>query len=194
MNIKVDIYLILSILILCFFHQAQPFLIFYFLVILHELAHILMAISLKIKLEEISFLPFGVNAKFEFEGQRKKEIVIALAGPIFSLGMAFLFPQYKIQNLFIAIINLLPIYPLDGGRILKNGMILKWGITRASNIYQQIVRTFIILLMIINIVLLVFQKNYRFLFVSFYIIQLAGEEIKKDKIRIQMKELLNLDI
>ena len=48
--------------------------------------------------------------------------------------------------------------------------------------------------MIFNIILIVFQKNYRFIFVSLYIFQIVGDEIKKDRIRVQIKELLNIDI
>lgn len=194
MNIKIDIYLIISIAILLLFHQAEHFLIFYFFIILHEISHILMAFCLKIKPIEISFLPFGVNAKFNFINCRNKEIIVALAGPIFSVLIAYYFPQYRVQNLFIAIMNMMPIYPLDGGRILKNIMILKYGTINASKKYLKIIRTFCILLMIFNIILIVFQKNYRFLFVSLYLFQIVGDEIKKDKIRVQIKELLNIDI
>ena len=194
MNIKVDLCLIVSIVILLLFKQVEVFLIFYFFIILHEFSHILIAICLKIKPIEISFLPFGVNAKFDFLNHRKREIIVALAGPMFCCLVAYYFPQYRIQNLFIAIMNMMPIYPLDGGRILKNSMILKYGTISASKKYLKVVRMFCILLMIFNIILIVFQKNYRFLFVSFYIFQIVGDEIKKDRIRMQIKEILNLDI
>ena len=139
MNIKIDFYLIISIVILLLFHQAEDFLIFYFFIILHEFSHILIAFFLKIKLIEISFLPFGVNAKFDFINCRKKEIIVALAGPVFSILLAYYFPQYRISNLFIAIMNMIPIYPLDGGRIVKYIMILKFGTISASKKYFKIV-------------------------------------------------------
>ena len=78
MNIKIDLYLIISFLILTFFRQIDVFLSFYIFVILHELAHILVAFILKIKVLEISFLPFGVNAKFDFGKSKLKEIVVAM--------------------------------------------------------------------------------------------------------------------
>ena len=120
MNIKIDLYLIISFIILTFFRQIDVFLSFYIFVILHELAHILVAFILKIKVLEISFLPFGVNAKFDFDKSKLKEIVVASAGPIFSLCMYFIFEEFKVQNLFIFLTNMIPIYQLDGGRILKN--------------------------------------------------------------------------
>ena len=194
MNIKIDIYLILSILILFLFHQASVFLIFYFFVIIHELAHIIMALILKIPVKEVNFLPFGVNAKFDFKNQRKKEILVAITGPIISLCLAYFIPQYRVQNLFIAIMNLIPLYPLDGGRILKNLMILKYGLHKTINKYEQILKTLVILLSILNIWLVIYQKKYQFLFVTIYIIQVAGEELKKDKIRKKVKEILNVEI
>lgn len=194
MNIKIDFYLIVSIVILTFFRQVETFLIFYLFVALHELAHIFVAYILKIKVLEVSFLPFGVNAKFDFSKHKYKEILISSAGPIFSISMTFLLKDFFIQNIFIFLINMIPIYPLDGGRILKNIIILIFGAYNGTKIYNILLRIFIIILAIINITLVVILKNYRFLFVSLYIFQIASEEIKKDKIRENLTKLLNIEI
>lgn len=191
MNIKIDLYLIISFLILTFFRQIDVFLSFYIFVILHELAHILVAFILKIKVLEISFLPFGVNAKFDFGKSKLKEIIVASAGPIFSLCMYFMVEKFKIQNLFIFLTNMIPIYPLDGGRILKNVIIFFIGDKQGGMLYNHLLKIFIILLIIVNLVLIVFLKNYQFIFVSIYVIQLAGDEIKKDKIKEKVWKILN---
>ena len=194
MNIKIDLYLIISFLILTFFRQIDVFLSFYIFVILHELAHILVAFILKIKVLEISFLPFGVNAKFDFGKSKLKEIIVASAGPIFSLCMYFMGEKFKIQNLFIFLTNMIPIYPLDGGRILKNVIIFFIGDKLGTIIYNNLLKMFIILLIILNLVLIVFLRNYNFIFVSIYVIQLAGDEIKKDKIKEKVWKILNESI
>lgn len=193
MNIKIDLYLVISIIILFFFHQSVPFLTFYVFVILHELAHMCMAGFLKIPVKELNFLPFGVNAKFDFGKQQGKEIIVALIGPLFSLLLAYYFPRYRMQNSFICIMNLIPIYPLDGGRILKNILIMILGMNMALKVYHTILRIIIILFIMINIIFFIYLKRYQFLFVTLYIFQMAGEEMKKDKIRMKLKEILNLE-
>lgn len=120
MNIKIDWYLLLSIAILWLFHQAEVFLLWYCFALLHEFAHMLMAWLLGISTQEVYLLPFGVNAKIAFGHHKGKEILIAFAGPFLSLLLAWLLPAYRIPNLVIAGVNLLPIYPLDGGRIAKH--------------------------------------------------------------------------
>ena len=194
MNIKIDIYLVISLAVLAFFKQIESFLIFYIFVVLHECIHILVAVILRIKVLEISFLPFGVNAKFNFENKKVREIIVASAGPIFSLFLAFLLREYAIENFFIFITNILPIYPLDGGRILKNLIILMIGMKNGIRIYNNLLRIFIILLLMLNIVLIIYLKSYRFIFVSLYIFQIASDELKKDKIRSQISTLLNIEI
>ena len=193
MNIKIDIYLIFSIVILLFFRQAESFLIFYFFILIHEIAHILVAKMLKIKIIDVSLLPFGVNARFDFCNCKIKEIIIASAGPIISIIMAVFIEKYYIQNIFIFTVNMIPIYPLDGGRIIKNIMLLFFGKKKGSCIYMIILKSTIILLIIINIVLIIFFKYYKFVFVSLYIIQVASEEIKKDNLKKQISSLFNVE-
>lgn len=194
MNVKIDIYLIISLIILTIFKQVDSFLILYIFITLHELIHILTAILLRVKVIEVSFLPFGVNAKFDFKNNKIKEIIVASAGPIFSLIISMCINRYKTENLFIFITNILPIYPLDGGRILKNIMKLKLGSNKGIGVYNSVLKSVVILLVIINIILVIYLKNYNFLFVSLYIFQIAGEEIKKDKIRTQIVRALNIEI
>lgn len=194
MNITIDFYWILSILFLIFTKQGETYFIFYFFIFLHELAHILMAVLLKVKVEEISFLPVGVNAKFDFKKKKGKEIVVAMAGPVFSLLLAFFFPKYKVENCWIAILNLLPIAPLDGGRILKNTLWLVFGMEKGMERYQAFLRGFLILFVIFSVIQIVFLRNYFMIFSMLYLFQMVKEELKKDRIRRMVKALLNLEI
>lgn len=189
MSIKIDLYLIISIAILIFFKQIDTFLSLYIFIFFHEMAHVLIALLLKIKVLEISFLPFGANAKFDFGNHRIKEIIIAIAGPIYSLCTAYFVEDFRIQNLFIFTTNMIPIFPLDGGRILKNIIILIFGEYTGTKIYDNIITFLIILLIILNIIIIVFLKNYNFIFVSLYIFQIAEEEIKKDKLKNKIRSI-----
>ncbi|QGU00040.1 hypothetical protein SYNTR_1446 [Candidatus Syntrophocurvum alkaliphilum] len=102
-------------------------------VIIHELAHIIVAKLMGIKVIEVELFPFGGQAKIEsFMGlDPEKEIYVALAGPIISLSLAgilyFLNPSINSTylsllvkiNALLGIFNLIPIIPLDGGKVVR---------------------------------------------------------------------------
>ena len=105
----------------------------------HELSHALMARAEGIEIEEIVLHPFGGLARLKTEPQSPRaELRIAVAGPAASFVFALLaFTGTKIAalgnynatvvvffliawgNLLLAVFNLFPGYPLDGGRVLR---------------------------------------------------------------------------
>lgn len=105
----------------------------------HELSHALMARAEGIEIEEIVLHPFGGLARLKTEPQNPRaELRIAVAGPAASFLFALLaFVGTKIAalgnynatvvvffliawgNLLLAVFNLFPGYPLDGGRVLR---------------------------------------------------------------------------
>ena len=115
-------------------------------VLLHELAHLVAARSLQVTVEEVELLPFGGQAKVEdFTGlDPEKETIIAVTGPACSLTLAavfyFLTPYLSMAkaeffttvNLFLGLFNLLPVLPLDGGRILRAQLSRRQGYKKAT--------------------------------------------------------------
>lgn len=111
-------------------------------VFLHELGHSVMASFLGYKLNKITILPFGasLSGKENVFYSTSHEILVAISGPlvnlillILSLAIFWLFPvsysfldNFYFANLITFMFNFLPVYPLDGGRvlyaILKNKM------------------------------------------------------------------------
>jgi len=105
----------------------------------HELAHALMAKAEGIEIEEIVLHPFGGLARLKTDPQNPRaEFRIALAGPASSFLFAILafvatniaamgnyestvvvFFLISAGNLLLALFNLFPGYPLDGGRVLR---------------------------------------------------------------------------
>lgn len=100
----------------------------------HECAHAFAAAKLGYKLNAIILMPFGAVIDGDLRGiSFKDEIFVALCGPlcnlftaVFFVALWWLFPtMYAFtdtacySSLSIALVNLLPAYPLDGGRILK---------------------------------------------------------------------------
>jgi stage IV sporulation protein FB len=105
------------------------------IVFIHELGHVAVARELGWRVTEIQLLPFGGVAHMEdaVAAEPLDEIVVALAGPFMNMTMAFFsllcwkvgvwseqWTNYFVTcNFLVAGFNLLPIWPLDGGRILQ---------------------------------------------------------------------------
>jgi Zn-dependent protease len=112
-------------------------LFFFGSVLLHELGHALVALRNHIPVRQITLFIFGGVAQLEQETRSPgAEFRIAIAGPLVSLGLAGLFgglylldqhipylaaPSYWLAriNLLLALFNLIPGFPLDGGRVLR---------------------------------------------------------------------------
>lgn len=118
------------------------------LVFCHELAHVLVARALGCPIYEIELLPFGGVARMGSEVfvEPSREVRVALAGPaanflLFGLGLGLyaydwwqgqLYSFFLQTNLLLAVFNLLPAIPLDGGRALRALLSRRWGYLRAS--------------------------------------------------------------
>ncbi|QVK20168.1 hypothetical protein KHQ82_07495 [Mycoplasmatota bacterium] len=86
----------------------------------HELAHVIASRCFKKKVNKITILPFG--GIFEINDHQNvnllEEVIILIAGPLGSLFLLQFEAIYHI-NMIILIFNLIPIYPLDGGKIFE---------------------------------------------------------------------------
>ncbi len=109
-------------------------------VLVHELGHCLVAMRYRIPIAQITLFIFGGMAQIKREAPTPKaEFLIAIAGPIVSVvvGLGFwvlaelpgsppplvaLSEHLRNINLMLAIFNLVPGYPLDGGRVLRAGL------------------------------------------------------------------------
>ncbi len=113
-------------------------LLFFISVLIHEMSHSLVAKSQGIPVSRITLFIFGGMAQIEKEPDKPgKEFIISIAGPLASFVLAALFglvwllgrfipvisepARYlTIINIALGIFNLLPGFPLDGGRILRS--------------------------------------------------------------------------
>ena len=124
-HIYLDKYFLFFLLIIILTGNFNNFIYYFSLLFIHELAHALTGIILGYKLEKIMFYPLGGITIFNLpiNISLKKELLILIMGPLFQI-IAYLFlkeinPNIIIYHYTLLIFNLLPIYPLDGGKILN---------------------------------------------------------------------------
>jgi Zn-dependent protease/predicted transcriptional regulator len=122
-------------------------LLFFVSILLHEMSHSVVAKALGIRIESVTLFLFGGVARMEKEpGRPLDEFLMAIAGPSMSLLLSAVYwamweaayllgaspvlwapLQYlSLINLSVAVFNMLPGFPLDGGRVLRAAL---WGIT-----------------------------------------------------------------
>lgn len=165
---------------------------------LHELGHIIVGIMLKMKLEKIEILPCGFSSSFkanlrDYKYKIKnanllilKNLIITMAGPIVSIIMVIIFTYIDIQyitkqeaiysNLLIAIFNLIPLYPLDGGRIIKGILHIEFGREKSESIVSNVSRMAIVILTIISSIAVYCLKNIAIFLICIFLWSLIIKE------------------
>ena len=126
--------------IVCFLNgRLEYFLLSYISMLIHELAHLCAAEIIGLKPSHISLHPFGVNLhlKNTFVCCLTDEIILYLSGPLANLFIAlsaqvffknFSFCQYLFAvNIALFAVNMLPVYPLDGGCMVKKKLSYLFG-------------------------------------------------------------------
>ena len=125
-------------------------------IVLHELGHSLTARRFGIGVPRILLLPIGGMAEFDsIPRQPRRELLIALAGPAVNWVCALLLlplvslphfwsdPEVEVSfrglgqivlwiNLIMGTFNLLPVFPMDGGRILRSLLAMRWPYLKAT--------------------------------------------------------------
>ncbi|MDL2289678.1 site-2 protease family protein [Clostridia bacterium OttesenSCG-928-F22] len=148
-DIFVSKFFILVLLAVALLNLWDKVVMIYIIICVHELAHLLAAKILHVRIKRLEFLPFGCSAKIEetLELRPLYEAAIALSGPLSNILMALVavFIKYYIAfdvdivrfvqiNLLLGGFNLLPALPMDGGRTLRALLSRRMGIKRALSV------------------------------------------------------------
>lgn len=182
--------------------------------IIHELGHLIAGIILGMKPDKMDIRPFGVSIDFYVKRKdynikiRKgnllelKKIIIATAGPLVNGFIIFILTIQNIvyinemdkilmilSNITLIIFNILPIYPLDGGRILKGMLYFFKGKYKAEAYIYNISYITLIMLTAISSILILYLRNIAIFFI---IIFLWGLQIKEHKVYKNRRDLYAL--
>ena len=156
-HIYLDKYFLFFVLIIILTGNFNYFIVYFLLLLIHELGHAITGIIMGFKLSKIIFYPLGGVTIFNLPINipLKKELLILIMGPIMQIIGYLLLKKYfdyiKIYHYVLLIFNLLPIYPLDGGKILN--VLLNYGFNylKSFNIIFVISSLLLILLFIYNL-------------------------------------------
>ena len=152
----------------------------------------IVGIGLGFKLKQFMVMPFGFKIEFKdiFKNKEneKKKILMFLAGPAINLIIMIISIILKwnsniiYANLVIAIFNLLPIYPLDGGRILKSVLNIKLNYYKSYKVINKISYLTIIVITSLCSIFILYIKNITIVFVLVYLWYLVLRENKRYKL------------
>lgn len=150
-------------------------------------------------------MPFGLAVTFESYGYRKlvetKKILIAFAGPLTNILISIITLFVHIDeslkqtiiysNILVAFFNLIPIYPLDGGRILKGFIKLKYKNNMvADSVVNKISNILAIVLTAISSILILYLKNISILLIIVYLWIIVIKENKRFDLKKKVNDII----
>ena len=167
-------------------------------VTLHELSHALSAKRYGINTKDITLYPIGGVARLEKMPEKpKQELIVALAGPVVNVIIALLLaplivqsnfetsesgnaliigannflPMLGMLNITLAVFNLIPAFPMDGGRVLRALLAMKLGRVKATKIAAGIGK-----LLAFGFIVMGFYSNPFLIFIGLFVILGANAE------------------
>ncbi len=216
MSIKLDLKIFLFLFLFLLTSQLEMYLLLMLFAIIHELGHLAAGLILKFKPEEIKLTPVGLQIQFKVSDEEYKlnnvksytikKAIIALAGPLtnfiiatimiaiaqinIGLQYTYIFSLIVYSNLLIAMFNLIPIYPMDGGRVVKEILSIIFGKKKAYKITYMISKTVLILLTAVASIAILYIHNIAILIIIAYLWYLEIAEIRKYNRRKNIEKLL----
>ncbi len=187
-------------------------LLLFFIVVLHELGHSLVAQRYGVNVKQIVLLPIGGVAQLErIPEEPKQEFMIAIAGPMVNFILAILmfitgaflglgialenpfsilrslgnlnltsiFSYVFVSNLLLGLFNLIPAFPMDGGRILRALLATQMNYARSTSIAVSIGQAIAWLLGLWGL----FGGGFTFVLIAIFIYIGAGQEGRTVQVR-----------
>jgi Zn-dependent protease/CBS domain-containing protein len=184
--------------------QGTIFIVLLFLcVLLHELGHVFAARQLGVQTRDVTLWPFGGIASMERMPEKpSQELIVALAGPAVNVAIAaglllWLGPRLnpesltQIQdpavslaaklagaNIILVLFNMIPAFPMDGGRVLRALLAMRMGNARATEMAATIGQGFAIVFGVVGIL-----YNPMLLIIAVFVFLAASGEAAQAQLR-----------
>lgn len=207
MSIKIDLMIIIFLLLFCITSQLEIYLILMLFACIHELGHLCMGLILGFKPQEIQLNPIGMRIEFKTQIEEYnqkiekgntlavKRAIVAAAGPMTNflvivimiiastinekLMLSEVCTTIVYANFLIGFFNLIPIYPLDGGRIIKEILHIKQGLKKSCHNTYKISKITIVILTAISSIAILYIQNISIIIILIYLWGLVILERKK---------------
>ena len=205
MKIEINLKIILLMILLFFLNKIEIYILFTLFVVIHELFHMISGMILGFSPKTLTLNPLGVSIEFynydeNDKRNRWKRIVTYFTGPLSNFLLAIIFYFINIDiflktkiiytNLLIGIFNLIPILPLDGGKILKEILRFFYNPKIASIFMINTTKIILIAITLIYSIVIFKIKNIVIFLLILYLWYLYIIEEKKEKIMIKIYDTI----
>jgi Zn-dependent protease/predicted transcriptional regulator len=162
-------------------------------ILVHELGHSVTARLYGVKVNRITLWLLGGMAQFdEMPRQRGAEAIVAIVGPIVSIAVGllcwaalaalppgavaarFVLSYLRTANIILAIFNMIPALPLDGGRVLRSLLALRLPHLRATQVAANVGKFLAIALGLLGL----WSGNFMLIAVAFFVYVAANAEVR----------------
>jgi stage IV sporulation protein FB len=190
--VEINLLIVLFLLLALVFGYLKEYLLSFFCIALHEGGHIISANLMGIRVYGIKLLPLGINAFMdETTCVWKEKVAVLLSGPFVNIVLfigGWLLVKYSnsttndldffiLMNASLAVFNLFPIIPLDGGRVLKELISEKAGAFYAESCIRKISIIISLLMILVGIIQIIFKpRNISLLSIGIYILMIIITE------------------
>ncbi|ETA68067.1 M50 family metallopeptidase [Methanolobus sp. WCC1] len=182
-------------------------------VLLHELGHSYIAKGYGVEIKDITLMLLGgVSSMEEIPREPSQEFKMAFAGPLVSLIIGFVLlglnvvasayvPTYSNTwiflmvsilatiNIILAIFNLIPAFPMDGGRILRSMFAKRMSYVKATHYAASVGKMFAFLMALVGVV-----SNLWLLLIAFFVYMGASEEDKSTTVTVGLENYKVADV
>lgn len=184
MKFRIDLKIFILVILFFITNQIKIYAMIMLFAITHEIGHLLAGILLGMRPTQMEINPFGVSIDFDIKRKdynvkigkgnllELKKIFVALAGPVTNALIIIILMKFHIfnfndydkmimifSNITLIIFNILPIYPLDGGRILKSIIYIGKGKYIAEKYIYRISYITLIIITIISSIAILYLEN-----------------------------------